>query len=70
MYLISNPLKYTKCLKPTHRFADFKGNDEHDCYSENYIKCFWDICDYHKSIESFVTKPKEQGKLDRYLPCL
>ncbi|KPI92570.1 hypothetical protein RR46_13791 [Papilio xuthus] len=47
---------------------DFKGNDEYDCYSENYIKCFWDLCDYHKSVESFVTKPKEQGKFDNYCP--
>ncbi|RVE40059.1 hypothetical protein evm_015291 [Chilo suppressalis] len=52
------------CYKPrSRRLALFSVKDGYECYANGYIKCFWGMCDHHKSIESFVTKANDEGKL-------
>lgn len=63
MYVDPNRIKCTNCFKPTiRRLANFKANDEYECYGENYIKCFWELCDYQRSSENFIPKTSENAQ--------
>ncbi|KAF9422912.1 hypothetical protein HW555_001455 [Spodoptera exigua] len=43
------------CLKPAaRRLGLFQAKDEYECYAESYVKCFWGLCDLHKSHENIL----------------
>ncbi|VVC94402.1 unnamed protein product [Leptidea sinapis] len=50
------------CFKPTmRRLANFKPKDEFECYAESYVKGFWDLCEYRKSEDSFLSKTTDKA---------
>lgn len=56
-------LKCDGCIRPVaRRLALFQAKDEYECYAESYVKCFWGLCDMHKSNENFVPVPETQGE--------
>ncbi|KAJ8719602.1 hypothetical protein PYW08_011777 [Mythimna loreyi] len=51
-------LKCENCIKPVmRRLALFQAKDEYECYAESYVKCFWGLCDMHRSNEDIIHAP-------------
>lgn len=61
--IVKPRLSCESCIKPVaRRLALFEPKDEYECYAESYVKCFWGLCDLHKSDVSLVPKAINQGK--------
>lgn len=54
--------RFNGCAKPVrNKLTFFESMDVYECYSESYVKCFWSLCDQHKSIESIPQKHISRG---------
>lgn len=61
--IVKPRIKCENCIKPiARRLALFQAKDEYECYSESYVKCFWGLCDLHKSEDTLIPTAIKQSK--------
>lgn len=62
MYIEKLKLKCSDCFQPTlRRLANFREKDDYECYGESYVKCFWGLCELHKSNHEFIRPTSDKG---------